>query len=39
MPDGCWRCRNFLLGSQKAPDLAETRAGLKLTGHFLPNGS
>jgi len=25
----------FLLGSSRAPDLAETRAGLKLTGHFL----
>jgi DNA repair protein RecO (recombination protein O) len=25
----------FLLGSQKAPDRAETRAGLNLTGHFL----
>jgi DNA repair protein RecO (recombination protein O) len=25
----------FLLGSQNVPDLAATRAGLKLTGHFL----
>jgi DNA repair protein RecO (recombination protein O) len=25
----------FLLGSPQAPDLAQTRAGLKLTGHFL----
>jgi DNA repair protein RecO (recombination protein O) len=25
----------FLLGSQNAPDMAETLAGLKLTGHFL----
>ena len=35
MPSGCWPLPGFLLGSQNFPDLAATRAGLTLTGHFL----
>ena len=35
MPRGCWRCRSSCWAASPAPDLAATRAGLKLTGHFL----
>ena len=35
MPSGCWRCRVSCWARQNVPDLAATRAGLKLTGHFL----